>query len=104
RFPKARVINTYGPTEATVLVTAAEVTEEMRRDSRPIPIGQPIPGTRLLLIDQAGRPVEEDEEPGELYILGQSVGPGYLERPDLTEKAFFTDTATGLRGYRTGDI
>lgn len=104
RFPKARVLNTYGPTEATVLVTAAEVTEEMRRDSRPIPIGQPIPGTRLLLVDQAGRPVEEDEEPGELYILGPSVGPGYLERPDLTEKAFFTDTATGLRGYRTGDI
>ena len=49
RFPSARILNTYGPTEATVLVTAAEITEEMRKDSRPIPIGGPIDGVTLRL-------------------------------------------------------
>ena len=100
RFPKADVINTYGPTEATVLVTAVSVTKSMRGDALPIPIGAPIDGVTLRLEDETG--AEADE--GELVILGGSVGPGYLGRPDLTAKSFFTDAATGLRGYRTGDL
>lgn len=104
RFPGARVINTYGPTEATVLVTAVEVTEALRRDSRPIPIGRPIEGAVLRLEDGGGREITDEDAPGELLILGGSVGPGYLGRPDLTKKAFFTDPAVGMRGYRTGDI
>lgn len=103
RFPGAAIINTYGPTEATVLVTAAEITKEMREDSRPIPIGKPIQGAALRLADSDGEEVEEGET-GELLILGGSVSPGYLARPDLTRQAFFTDDTTGLRGYRTGDI
>ncbi|WP_195282404.1 amino acid adenylation domain-containing protein [Harryflintia acetispora] len=104
RFPKARVLNAYGPTEATVLVTEAEITEAMRRDARPIPIGRPIQGTKLRLVDGDGREITGDETPGELQILGASVGPGYWRRPDLTERSFFIDAATGLRGYRTGDL
>ncbi len=103
RFPRARILNTYGPTETTVLVTAAEVTAELRRDSRPIPIGAPIAGVTLRL-EREGQPVTGEGETGELLILGPTVGPGYLNRPDLTEKAFFTDPGTGLRGYRTGDL
>ena len=103
RFPRARVVNTYGPTEATVLVTAAEITPEMRRDSRSIPIGRPIEGALLRLVDGEGREVSGEDAPGELHILGPSVGPGYFGRPDLTEKAFYTDPS-GLRGYRTGDL
>ena len=100
RFPHARVINTYGPTEATVLVTAVEVTDGMRADSRPIPIGRAIDGVTLRL-----QPVPE-EEPGvgQLLILGDSVSLGYWKAPALTEGAFFTDPETGLRGYRTGDL
>ena len=104
RFPTARVLNTYGPTEATVLVTVAEITEEMRRDNRPIPIGRPINGVTLRLADAAGHDITEEGLAGELQILGPSVGPGYFGRPDLTGKAFFTDKTTGLRGYRTGDL
>ena len=104
RFPLARVVNTYGPTEAAVLVTAEEVTPELRRDGRSIPIGRPIRGTALRLTDEAGREISADGVPGELCILGSSVGPGYFGRPDLTGKSFFTDEATGLRGYRTGDL
>lgn len=104
RFPQARVVNTYGPTEATVLVTAVAITDELRRDSRPIPIGKPIAGTELRLVDEQGQSITEEEQSGELLILGESVGIGYFARPDLTEKAFFTDNATGKRGYSTGDI
>lgn len=104
RFPQAQVVNTYGPTEATVLVTAVAITDELRRDSRPIPIGQPIAGTTLRLVDAEGQAVTEEGQPGELLILGDSVGTGYHKRPDLTEKSFFTDCDTGKRGYRTGDI
>lgn len=103
RFPLARILNTYGPTEATLLVTAAEITEEMRRDSRPIPIGKAIDGVTLRL-EQDEKEVTGEEETGELLILGPTVGPGYFGRPDLTETAFFTDPETGLRGYRTGDL
>ncbi len=103
RFPAARILNTYGPTEATVLVTADEITEEMRRDSRTIPIGRAIDGVTLQL-ERDGAEVTGEEQPGELLILGPTVGPGYFGRPDLTEKAFFTDPTTGLRGYRTGDL
>ena len=55
RFPEAQIINTYGPTEATVLVTAVAVTEEMRRDPRHIPIGRPLAevGLRLTYSDGA---------------------------------------------------
>ena len=104
RFPHARILNTYGPTEATVLVTACTVTPEMRADSRPIPIGRPIEGVRLLLTDEDGKEITADGERGELLILGRSVGPGYLGRPELSAARFFTHPATGLRGYRTGDI
>lgn len=104
RFPRAKIINTYGPTEATVLVTAVEITKKMRADSRPVPIGKPIEGVTLRLADSSGKEVAQDDENGELLILGDSVSPGYFARPDLTGKAFFTDNAAGLRGYRTGDI
>ncbi|MCL2056892.1 MAG: AMP-binding protein [Oscillospiraceae bacterium] len=96
RFPSVRIINTYGPTEATVLVTSVKITKEMRDAPRPLPIGCPIKGTELRIEGGEG-------ESGELLILGESVGPGYFNRPDLTEERFFTDSKTGKRGYRTGD-
>lgn len=104
RFPGARVLNTYGPTEATVLVTAVEITEELRRDSRSLPIGYPLEEVTLRLVDDQNREITRDGERGQLIILSDSVGPGYHRRADLTEERFFTDRRTGKRGYRTGDI
>ena len=101
RFPKAKVINTYGPTEATVLVTAVEITVEMANDSLQIPIGYPLPEVTFRIVDPQGNPVPPGEQ-GELLMISNSVGPGYYKRPDLTEKAFFRD-ASGKRGYHTGD-
>jgi D-alanine--poly(phosphoribitol) ligase subunit 1 len=67
----------------------------MHDDARGVPIGYPVEGTKLRL---------DAENDGELLILGDQVGPGYFERPDLTSQRFFTDPQTGLRGYRTGDL
>lgn len=104
RFPNADIVNTYGPTEATVLVTASLITREMAEDSKPIPIGKPLEEVEFRIVDDKGNPVKEGET-GELQIISDNVGHGYYGRPDLTEKAFFETESRGQkkRGYRTGD-
>lgn len=102
RFSGAKVINTYGPTEATVLVTTVEIDDNMAGDSLQIPIGYPLPEVTFRIVDGTGNEAESGGQ-GELLILSDNVGPGYFGRPDLTEKSFFTDEKTGKRGYRTGD-
>ncbi len=104
RFPHADIVNTYGPTEATVLVTASVITPEMARSERPIPIGQPLPEVEFRIVDPQGRLLPEGET-GELQIISDNVGHGYWGRPDLTEKVFFETVSRGekKRGYRTGD-
>ncbi len=94
RFPAAKVINTYGPTESTVAVTGIEMTEEMLQAEEELPIGSAKPGTEIRLED------------GEILILGDTVSPGYYQDPEKTEKAFIlTENSAGqvVRGYRTGD-
>jgi len=103
RFGGAAVINTYGPTEATILVTEVTITDGMIGAGRSLPIGHPLPGTVLRVVDEQGNPLPPREK-GQLQILGRQCGPGYFKRPDLTAKAFFQDADTGLRGYNTGDI
>ena len=100
RFPAAEVWNTYGPTETTVAVTSLRIDRAVLERYSPLPIGRPMPGSRIVLLDEAGRPVPDGER-GQIVIAGASVSPGYLGRPDLTERAFFT--LDGRRAYRTGD-
>ncbi len=104
RFPDADVVNTYGPTEATVLVTASKITREMAEDEKPIPIGKPLDEVEFRIVDSEGKQVPEGEI-GELQIISHNVGHGYWGRPDLTEKVFFETESRGekKRGYRTGD-
>lgn len=103
RFPGVPVYNAYGPTEATVLVTAAEVTPAMLADARPIPIGYAFRNVRTRIVDPEGKPLPGGEA-GELLLTGGSVSPGYFQRPALNQKAFFTDGDSGQRGYHTGDL
>ena len=100
RFPRAEVWNTYGPTEATVATTSIRIDAGTLAAHDPLPIGRSMPGTRVAARTPDGRRCEVGES-GELVIIGPNVSPGYLGRPDLTERAFFTED--GWRGYRTGD-
>jgi len=104
RFPDADVVNTYGPTEATVLVTASKITREMAEDEKPIPIGKPLDEVEFRIVNSEGKQVP-DGEIGELLIVSHNVGHGYWGRPDLTEKVFFETESRGekKRGYKTGD-
>jgi D-alanine--poly(phosphoribitol) ligase subunit 1 len=100
RFPAAEVWNTYGPTEATVAATSIQVTRAILDRYSPLPIGYPMLGGRALVMDDQRREVPAGER-GEIVISGPNVSPGYLNRPDLNDTAFFR--LDGQRAYRTGD-
>lgn len=105
RFKGVRIINGYGPTEGTVLLSAIDVTEEMLKDERPIPIGYPMDGGILKIVDDKNNEVKDGEK-GELLALGKSISKGYFNNEEMTNKVFFNEIVNGeeLRGYRTGDI
>lgn len=86
-LPKTRLFNEYGPTEGTVWCSVAEV---MPHATTSIPIGRPIPGSRLYLLDQRGRPTPRGT-PGEITLAGPGVTAGYLQRPQLTRERFIPE-------------
>lgn len=99
--PDTTVANAYGPTETTTFVTHHPLTEEDRTPD-PVPIGRPLDGTRLHVLDQCLRPVPVGAV-GELYIAG--VARGYHGRPGLTAERFVADPwSSGERLYRSGDL
>ncbi len=95
--------NMYGPTETTIWSTVHRVTEDDVAAGT-IPIGHPIRGTGIVVVDPAADPVP-DGVFGELCIIGDGVTLGYHERPELTADRFVDlGTTPPARGYRTGDL
>ncbi|MGW5739774.1 amino acid adenylation domain-containing protein, partial [Streptomyces sp. NPDC055261] len=97
----AGLVNEYGPTEATIVSTLAEVTP---LDGTPS-IGTPLANTQAYVLDAALRPVPSGTT-GELYIAGRGLARGYLGRPALTAERFVANPygPAGSRMYRTGDL
>lgn len=103
--PSTVLINEYGPTE-TVVGCCVYRVKPTDRFYGSVPIGKPIANTRLYVLDENGELLPPGL-PGELYIAGDGVGAGYLERPELTAERFVPDpfaTTPGARMYRTGDL
>lgn len=97
-----RMLNTYGPTEATVTATWTELLPD-----RAVTIGKPLPTYRVYLLDDKLSPVPPGEH-GEICLGGLGVAVGYVNRPELTAEKFvaasFPGSRRGERIYRTGDL
>jgi len=104
-LPHAALYNEYGPTEATVWCTV-ETCAADERHAR-VPIGRPVPGLAVYLLDAALTPVPIGA-PGELFVAGPTLARGYVGRPDQTAERFLpnpfaAEAGAGGRLYRTGD-
>lgn len=94
-----RIINTYGPTEATVVTTYCECHPD-----KPVTIGQPLSNYEIHVLNEKMQPVNVNET-GELCIGGICLSRGYVNRPDLNQTKFFHHPELGnKRLYRTGDL
>ncbi len=100
RVTAASIENMYGPTETTVWSSTGPATDT----EGAVPLGTPIANTQLYILDEKQRLVAPGV-PGELYIGGDGVTRGYLNREDLTRERFLTNPfVPGGRVYRTGDL
>jgi amino acid adenylation domain-containing protein len=101
RFPRCKLTNAYGPTEATVYATAYAIPRDFEGDD--LPIGCAIAHTGIHILDDMLNLVAPGIE-GQLAISGDGVAVGYLKRPDLTEAKFVEIGSSRIRCYLTGDI
>jgi amino acid adenylation domain-containing protein len=100
------LLNTYGPTEATVNAIATRLDSLSLLEADDVPIGRPIANTRIYILDRHGQPVPIGVA-GEIHIGGTSVTRGYLNRPELTAERFIQDpfaATADARLYKTGDL
>ncbi|MET8540612.1 amino acid adenylation domain-containing protein [Kitasatospora sp. NPDC004799] len=116
RLPGARLLNAYGVTEAAVTSTLCEVTADLLggagplggaggTSAAPVPIGRPLPGVRVHVLDARLRPVRPGEK-GQIHLGGPGLARGYWRQVGLTAESFLPDPYAPLPGermYRTGD-
>jgi amino acid adenylation domain-containing protein len=100
----AEIVNGYGLTETTICSTVYRLSAADFGSGQTIPIGRPVSGHRLYVLD-AGLEPRPAGVPGELFIAGSGLARGYLGNPAATAERFLPDpSASGERMYRTGDL
>ncbi|WP_455926425.1 amino acid adenylation domain-containing protein, partial [Pseudomonas putida] len=100
RAPACRIVNHYGPSEATVGVLTHEWAADAELPAATLAIGRPLPNCQVRVVDEYRRPVPAGV-PGELLIGGAGLADGYLGQPGLSAEAFIE--LDGQRLYRSGD-
>ena len=109
KIPEAKVINGYGPTEGTVLLTACTITKEMVEDEdNELPIGYILTDAEYK-IDNTIEALDNDiklgeTNKGELIVSSASISKGYYKNEEATKKNFFKEDNKGYNSYRTGDV
>src|SRR5579871_650570 len=101
----SEIINGYGPTESTTFSCCYSIPRDEIQELTSVPIGKPIANTQVYIL-RRDLEVEPIGVPGEIYIGGDGLGRGYLNRPGLTAEKFVPNPfkADGERLYRTGDL
>jgi len=100
-LPEVRVINAYGPTEATIVCVTHEIPRADPGRTSSYPIGRPLRGVAARIVDD-GAEVHEHGRAGELWIGGEQVMRGYFGQPEETARRLVE--LDGVRYYRTGDM
>ncbi|MGG0657216.1 amino acid adenylation domain-containing protein [Rummeliibacillus pycnus] len=99
-----KLSNFYGPTETTVMASFYDIDGKWPEEIANVPIGKPIQGFNLYIVNESGEFCEIDE-PGELLIEGPGLSAGYLNKPEKTAQAFIKHpTKKDAKLYKTGDI
>jgi len=104
-LPQARIVNCFGSTES-VACTFTEVPRDLRPDDERLSIGSPEPGSEILLMDEAGRPVSHPGVVGEMHLRSPALFTGYWNDPVATRAALVPDPLNPRSGqlvYRSGD-
>jgi D-alanine--poly(phosphoribitol) ligase subunit 1 len=98
KFDNPRVINAYGPTEATITTTWIDVTNDIIEKYDQMPIGYPRRDSEILIDNIENEPTKE----GEIIIVGDHVSQGYFKNIELTDKKFYRHN--GRQAFKTGDL
>lgn len=96
-FKNSRILNAYGPTEATIVTTLVEITDDVIKKYPSLPIGYPMPASELTI-----EKTSPESKEGELIIVGDHVSTGYFQNEEFTKQKFFIHN--GKRAFKTGDL
>ncbi len=105
-YPEIPIVNMYGPTECSDDVLQYIVAEAPSSNIDSIPIGRPLPNTKIYILDDEYEPVPVGAI-GEICVGGVCVGPGYINEPKRTSESFMSDSFANKKGtrlYKTGDL
>ena len=97
KFQYSKIMNAYGPTEATIVTTLVDISQEIINKYNAIPIGYPMPDCELLILKESN-----EQKEGELIICGDHVSIGYYKNEELNKSKFYLHN--GKRAFKTGDL